>query len=68
MSFAQSFNQGARKIHGPENNSADSRGDHCAGYRLVRHPDSNNGDLANRDAASGDNADDAPGSVSQLAF
>jgi hypothetical protein len=67
MSFAQSFNQGARKIHGPENNSADSRGDHCAGYRLVRHSDST-GDLASRDAASGDNADDAPGSVSQLSF
>jgi hypothetical protein len=33
---------------------------------LVRHPDSNNGDLADRDAASRDNADDASGSVRQL--
>jgi hypothetical protein len=35
---------------------------------LVRHPDADNGDLANRDAASGDNADDAPGSISQPSF
>jgi hypothetical protein len=35
---------------------------------LVRHPDPNNGDLANRDTASGDNTDDAPGSVSQPSF
>jgi hypothetical protein len=33
---------------------------------LVRHPDPDNGDHAGTDAPSGDNADDASGSVSQL--
>jgi hypothetical protein len=33
---------------------------------LVRHPDPDNGDRAGTDTASGDNADDASGSVGQL--